>query len=92
MNNDEKNLLSDFAKSIYERKLSTIAIFFLESTKYLAFIGSQFLIFQGPVISSFVNEKKYYMITSLLEDRENIEFLITEIESYHFKKIENNKV
>ena len=45
MNNDEKTLLSDFAKSIYERRLSAPAIFFLESTKYLAFIGSQFLVF-----------------------------------------------
>ena len=66
-------------------KATQIAIFFLESTKYLAFIGSQFLVFLGPVISSFINEKKYYMITELLEDRENIEFLINEIENFHLQ-------
>ena len=73
MNNDEKTLLSDFAKSIYERRLSVPAIFFLESTKYLAFVGSQFLVFLGPVVTSFINEKKYYQIQNLLEDRKNIE-------------------
>ena len=89
MNNDEKNLLSDFAKSIYERSLSVPAIFFLESTKYLAFVGSQFLVFLGPVVTSFINEKKYYQIQNLLEDRENIEFLIDEIESHNL--IENKE-
>ena len=89
MNNDEKTLLSDFAKSIYERSLSVPAIFFLESTKYLAFVGSQFLVFLGPVVTSFINEKKYYQIQNLLEDRENIEFLIDEIESHNL--IENKE-
>ena len=89
MNNDEKPLLSDFAKSIYERSLSVPAIFFLESTKYLAFVGSQFLVFLGPVVTSFINEKKYYQIQNLLEDRENIEFLIDEIESHNL--IENKE-
>ena len=89
MNNDEKNLLSDFAKSIYERSLSVPAIFFLESTKYLAFVGSQFLVFLGPVVTSFINEKKYYQIQNLLEDRQNIEFLIDEIENHNV--IENKE-
>ena len=89
MNNDEKNLLSDFAKSIYERSLSIPAIFFLESTKYLAFVGSQFLVFLGPVVTSFINEKKYYQIQNLLEDRQNIEFLIDEIENHNI--IENKE-
>jgi len=89
MNNDEKSLLSDFAKSIYERSLSVPAIFFLESTKYLAFVGSQFLVFLGPVVTSFINEKKYYQIQNLLEDRQNIEFLIDEIENHNV--IENKE-
>ena len=89
MNNDEKILLSDFAKSIYERRLSVPAIFFLESTKYLAFVGSQFLVFLGPVVTSFINEKRYYQIQNLLEDRQNIEFLIDEIENHNM--IENKE-
>ena len=86
MNNDEKILLSNFAKSIYERRFSAPAIFFLESTKYLAYIGSQFLVFLGPVITSFINEKKYYQIQNLLEDRNNIEFLIVEIEKFNLSQ------
>ena len=45
MRNKEKLLLNDFAIKIVEKKMSVPAIFFLESTKYLSFIGSQILIF-----------------------------------------------
>ena len=45
-------------------------------TKYLAFIGSQFMHVCGPVVTSFINDKKYYNIADLLENRDNVEFLI----------------
>ena len=91
MENKEKLLLNNFAIKIVEKKLSVPAIFFLESTKYLSFIGSQMLIFFGPIITSFSNSKKYYKIANILEKRSNIEFLINEIESQQLK-IQNKSV
>ena len=91
MRNKEKLLLNDFAIKIAEKKLSVPAIFFLESTKYLSFIGSQILIFFGPIITSFSNSKKYYKIVNILEKRSNIEFLINKIES-HQLEIQNKSI
>ena len=93
MENKEKLLLTDFAQKIVEKKISVPAIFFLESTKYLAFLGSQMLVFFGPIITSFTNSKKYYKVVNLLEEKNNIEYLIKKIESFEFlvKKIVNEK-
>jgi len=84
MENKEKLLLTDFAQKIVEKKISVPAIFFLESTKYLAFLGSQMLVFFGPIITSFTNSKKYYKVVNLLEEKNNIEYLIKKIESFEF--------
>ena len=82
MENEEKELIKNYAKKIAEKNLSVAAIFFLESTKYISFVGGQALIFLGPLFTVFINEKKYYKFIELLEKKENIEFLICEIESY----------
>ena len=81
----DQNIISTFAKEIVERGMSVPAIFFLESTKYISFIGSQFLVFLGPLSTCFINNKKYYNLAELLEDRTNIEFLINEIERLSIK-------
>ena len=82
MKSQEKELLSSYARKIVEKKLSTPTILFLESTKYLTFIGGQALIFFGPIVTLFINEKKYYNFIELLEKKENVEFFICEIENF----------
>ena len=77
---DAIKIISDLAKDIVQRGLSVPAIFFLESSKYVSFIGSQFLVFLGPIATCFINNKKFYNLTSILEKKSNIEFLISEIE------------
>ena len=77
---DAKKIISDLAKDIVLTGLSVPAIFFLESSKYVSFIGSQFLVFLGPIATCFINNKKFYNLTSILEKKSNIEFLISEIE------------
>ena len=80
MNNTDKNTISHFATKIVQRGLSVPAIFLLESTKYISFIAGQALIFLGPFLTVFINDKKYYNFIQLLEKKENIEFLIIQIE------------
>ena len=75
-----KNIITNLAENISCKGMSVPAIFFLESTKYLSFIGSQFLVFLGPIATCFINDSKYYNFTEVLEDRENVEYLIKEIE------------
>ena len=78
--NDAQKIISDLANDIVQRGLSVPAVFFLESTKYVSFIGSQFLVFLGPIATCFINNQKYYDFTTLLEKKSNIDFLINEIE------------
>jgi len=85
MKNNEKETLIEFAEKIVNKKVTVFAIFLLESTKYISFIAGQTLIFIGPLLTMFVNDKKYYNYISLLEERKNIEFLISKIEDLHFK-------
>jgi hypothetical protein len=56
------------------------AIFFLEMVKYMSFIGSQLMVFFGPVITVFIQSDSYYKLTHLLEERQNVEYLMIEIE------------
>ena len=79
MTKDQK-IISTLAQEIADRGMSVPAIFFLESTKYISFVGSQFLVFLGPIATCFINNKKYYNFSEILEKRGNIDFLINEIE------------
>ena len=84
----DRELISNLAQKIVRHGMAMPAIFFLEMVKYMSFIGSQLMVFFGPVITVFIQSVSYYKITHLLEERENVEFLMLEIE-----KIEsgNNK-
>jgi len=43
-------------------------------------IATYALVFFGPVITVFIQSESYYKITHLLEERQNVEFLMLEIE------------
>tara|TARA_B100001750_G_C15175912_1_gene431585 strand:+ start:349 stop:597 length:249 start_codon:yes stop_codon:yes gene_type:complete len=77
---NDRKIISNLAKEIVDRGMSVPAIFFLESSKYISFIGSQFLVFLGPIATCFINNNKYYNFAQVLEKKSNIEFLLNEIE------------
>ena len=86
----DKQLISQLAKKIVRHGLAVPAIFFLEMVKYLAFFGSQLMIFFGPIITVFIASHSYYKYAELLEDKNNIEFLLTEIERMESEKNNEN--
>ena len=77
---DDKAFLSKLARKIVELKLVTPSIFFLEMVKPLNFIGSQTMVFFGPIISAFVKTDGYYRAAELFESSISVEFLISELE------------
>ena len=87
---NEQNILSKFASKIVDKGMTVPALFFLESTKYVSFIGSQMMVFFGPVMTSFINSEKYYNFSELLEDRNNVEYLLNEIERIDLE-VQNNQ-
>ena len=81
----DQQLISNLAQKIVIHGMAVPAVFFLEMVKYMSFIGSQLMVFFGPVITAFIQSESYYKITHLLEERQNVEFLMLEIE-----RIESN--
>ena len=77
---DDQKIISSMAKEIVDRGMVVPAIFFFESTKYISFIGSQLLVFLGPIATCFINNKQYYNYVKIIEKRSNIDFLLNEIE------------
>ena len=86
---NEQDILSKFASKIVDKGMTVPALFFLESTKYVSFIGSQMMVFFGPIMTSFINSEKYYNFSELLEDRGNVEYLLDEIERIDLE-VQNN--
>ena len=87
---NEQNILSKFARRIVDKGMTVPVLFFLESTKYVSFLGSQLMVFFGPILTSFVNSEKYYNFSELLEDKKNVEFLLDEIERIDLE-VQNKK-
>lgn len=76
----EAELLEKIAQGVVDRRLTTIALTFLESVKYLSFVSSQALLFFQPIVQSIFPNKTYDQIQRLLEKRCSIEYLLTSIE------------
>ena len=84
---DPKIMITQLAEKIASHGMSTPAIFFLEMVKYVSFLGSQLMVFFGPIITVFIQGHQYYEIAEMLEDRDNVEFLLSEIERLESIKI-----
>ncbi len=80
LTSEDTALFEKLANFVVKRKMTAPAILFLESTKPLNFIGSQFLVVMGPLVKIFFNVKEYDQIVTLMEKRENVETLICTIE------------
>jgi len=76
----DKQLISDLAEKVVNHGMAVPAIFFLDMMKYLSFFGGQLMVFFGPIITAFISSQSYYKFAELLENRNNVEFLLLEIE------------
>ena len=77
---NDRQFLIDLAAKINSKKLNVPSIFFLEMMKPLSFISSQAMIFFGPIFSAFIKPDSYYRAAEIFENRDNVEFLLKEIE------------
>lgn len=77
---EDEMLIEKVAQKIVRMRMSVPAIFFLESSKPLAFLGSQLLIFFEPFVQTLFNFRQYQRFALLMEDRSNWEKLLRKIE------------
>ena len=80
MNDKEKKIMDSYAKKVTDKGMSVPAVFFLEMFKYLSFIFSQSMILFGPLATIFLNSKRYYEVSDILSNRNNVEYFICQIE------------
>ena len=90
-NLDEAALLDAVATRIARMGLGVPAIFFLESSKPLSFLGSQFLVFIEPFVKTFIDIKNYDKFCLMMEDRSNVEKLILKVEELEEKAKEEKR-
>ncbi len=76
----DEELLAAVARRVVGMRLAVPAVFFLESTKPLSFLGSQLLIFLQPFVQAFLTVRSYERFSHLMEERENVEALIQKME------------
>lgn len=82
---EDEALLDRLATSTVRVGMAVPAIFFLESVKPLNFIGSQVLVFFGPLVTAFfpvdsITADGYMRLAALLERRDSLEALVLKIE------------
>ncbi len=85
---DDEALIDAVATRVVRMGLGVPAIFFLESSKPLSFLGSQLLVFLEPFVKTFFDIKSYDRFYTLMEDRENVEKLIQRVEDLEEKQKE----
>ncbi|UCF78115.1 MAG: hypothetical protein JSW03_08375 [Candidatus Eiseniibacteriota bacterium] len=77
---DDDALIDAVANRVVRMGLGVPAIFFLESSKPLSFLGSQLLVFLEPFVKTFFDIKSYDRFYTLMENRDNVEKLIQRVE------------
>ena len=77
---EHREVMDRFAAKVVDWRMTAPAIMFLESSKPLSFLGNQALIFFQPIVQSIFSFKSYDEVAEILEDRENIEYLLCKIE------------
>ncbi|MDK2976125.1 MAG: hypothetical protein PWP06_600 [Candidatus Marinimicrobia bacterium] len=79
---DKKKAMTDkIARAIVRRGMSVPAVFFMQTFKPMNFIGSQTVVFFGPVLESLFPRSDIYGIAEFMEERENVEQLMERIEA-----------
>ena len=79
---EERDLLDDLAEKISKRKMIAPALFVLESSKPLAFVSSQVMLFLRPLVGAlWTNPVTYDRINQILERRGSLELLLRRLEA-----------
>ena len=78
---EDEELLDRIARAVARWSMTVPAIFLLESSKPLSFVGSQLLHFLSPIVSSVFDADELDRFAVLLERRETVENLIERIEA-----------
>jgi hypothetical protein len=79
---EDRAMLDKLADGLAKRRLTSAALFFLESSKPMGFLGSQMMMVFRPFIAmAWPEPKTWDRVQNLLEKRGAIELLLRRLES-----------
>jgi hypothetical protein len=78
---EDEALLDRIATAIVRWGMTVPAVFLLESSKPLSFVGSQFLHFLSPIVHTVLDARELDRLAVMLERRDTVEALILRIEA-----------
>ncbi len=82
LTDEEKQFLDEMADRIVRRRMTSAALFFLESMKPLGWMGSQMMYFFRPFVQALWSDPKTWdRVAKLLERRGSIELLLRRLEA-----------
>ena len=77
----QREVLTKVARELAKRRLTAPAIFTLESMMPLSYVASQALVMLKPLVQVLIGGKDYAVFAAALEDRENVEWLLQQLEA-----------
>lgn len=87
----QQEILDKLAQKVVVWKMTVPAIMFLETAKPLSYVGSQAMVFFEPMVKAVFNVAEYDEVRILMEDRRNVEELLTRIERFDREAVEKEK-
>jgi hypothetical protein len=82
LSDEDRTMLDELANAIARRRLTSAAIFFLESMQPLGFLGSQLMLGLRPLISLvWTSPLRWDQVQRVLTRRGSIELLLQRLEA-----------
>lgn len=77
----QRAVLGKVARELARRRLTAPAIFVLEGMMPLTYVASSGLVMLKPLVQALIGIKDYEVFAAALEDRENVEWLLRQLEA-----------
>ena len=79
-NSAQREIVERLCHELKRRRLTVVALGFLEMVRPLNYFGSQLLYFFGPMVTAFADARGYEQFASFLEQRGSIDYICLRLE------------
>ena len=87
----ERELIDKLAQFVVRRRMTTVALMTLESSRPLNFVGSQALAFLAPLLTLIFNKADVDRFIELLEKRQSVDLICDTILELENARDDNNQ-
>ena len=79
-NASQRAVIERLCEELHRRRLTVVALGFLEMVRPLNYLGSQLMHFFGPMVSAFADARGYQQFATFLEHRGSIDYICQRLE------------